>query len=154
MTITIPESSHSEFSLPKTQLQRGTTARQARLLIVTDSVERATTLRSVLDNGKLEITCLTIPADLEAVLNSGHDVAVIDAGPVHIVEILRTLRASEGCDNISVLVQASRLDLNPSLTGVLPAYRAMPCSPSELVALARRRLSATGSGQRAARKML
>lgn len=154
MTITVPESSRAEFSLPKTQLQRGTTTRQARLLIVTDSPERTATLRAVMDNGKLEITCLTMPADLESVLLNGPDVAVIDAGPTHIVEILRTLRASEGCDNISVLVQASRLDSNPSLTGVLPAYRAMPCSPAELVALARRRLSATGGGQRAARKML
>jgi len=37
---------------------------------------------------------------------------------------------------ISLLVEASRILNEPSLAGVLPRYRAMPCSRSDLVELA------------------
>ncbi len=127
--------------------------RQARLLIVTDSAERASGLRASLDTGDIEITCLTTLAEL-GLACCGHDLAVIDVGAKDIVEVLRNLRTSAGCEAISVLVEASRLASDPALTGVLPTYRAMPCSQADLIALARRRMASPGTKYRVARKML
>jgi len=53
----------------------------------------------------------------------------------------QALRESPAHSEITVLVEASRIATEPSLAGVLPHYRAMPCSHSELVTLARRRLA-------------
>ncbi|HZS09917.1 MAG TPA: hypothetical protein VFD58_34135 [Blastocatellia bacterium] len=136
------------------QPQLGSPIRRPKLLIVTDSIERAADLRASLDTGNIEVTCITPPADLGLACRCGHDLAVIDVGAADIVEVLKNLRASAGCKEISVLVAASRLASDPKLTGVLPAYRAMPCSQSDLITLARRRLASTGRNYRAARKML
>src|SRR5581483_9863367 len=83
----------------------------------------------------------------------GHDLAVIDVGAADIVEVLKNLRASAGCKEISVLVAASRLASDPKLTGVLPAYRAMPCSQPDLIAPARRRPVSTSRDNRATTKV-
>jgi hypothetical protein len=47
-----------------------------------------------------------------------------------------------------VLVEQSRIAAAP-LTGVLPKYRAMPCSHDELIKLARRRLTSIAGHGRA-----
>jgi CheY-like chemotaxis protein len=136
------------------QTPTGKKASGSKLLIVTDSVERAASLRALLDTGRVEVTCITSPADLGLACRCGHDLAVVDVSAAEIVEVLRSLRSSAGCENISILVQASRLASDPALTGVLPAYRAMPCSQADLIALARRRLISSGKDQRNARRML
>ncbi len=141
----------------KIRVQQPQTAKKTagpKLLIITDTVERAAGLRAMLDTGRGEVTCITSPADLGLACRCGHDLAVVDVSASDIVAVLHNLRSSAGCEAISVLVQASRLASDPSLTGVLPAYRAMPCSQADLIALARRRLSASGKNQRHARKML
>jgi DNA-binding response OmpR family regulator len=142
----------SEHRVPQPQTSKKNAG--SKLLIVTDSVERAASLRASLDTDRVEVTCITSPADLSLACRCGHDLAVVDVGASEIVEVLKGLRSSAGCETISVLVQASRLASDPSLTGVLPAYRAMPCSQADLIALARRRLTASGKNQRLARKML
>jgi hypothetical protein len=45
--------------------------------------------------------------------------------------------------DISVLVDTSRLLEDPSLAGVLPMFRAMPCNSEELVSLVRSRVTNT-----------
>lgn len=147
-----PVPARNEFRVQPTPT--GKKSSGSKLLIVTDSVERAASLRALLDTGRVEVTCITSPADLGLACRCGHDLAVVDVSAADIVEVLRSLRSSAGCESISVLVQASRLASDPALTGVLPAYRAMPCSQSDLIALARRRLTSSGKDQRTARKML
>jgi hypothetical protein len=75
--------------------------------------------------------------------NTGHDLAVVDVGPGKVIDVLQTLRNSAKHGDISVLVDTSRLLEDPSLAGVLPKFRAMPCNSEELVLLARSRVTKT-----------
>lgn len=109
-----------------------------RLLLVSDQPDNLNSLPAELGASDIEITSAKSVEDVRRACCAGHDVAVIDVGPAQLLKILKTLRASDGYKDISVLVDASRLSLEPSLAGVLPAYRAMPCSHAQLVALARR----------------
>jgi hypothetical protein len=72
---------------------------------------------------------------------------VVDVGPALLEPLLRNLRASKEHAEIPVLVEQSRIAAEP-LVGVMPKYRAMPCSHDELIRLARRRLtSIAGHGR-------
>jgi hypothetical protein len=127
--------------------------RRPQLLIFSDCPDRLTKLRMALAAGDIEITSATSPEDLSQVCRGGHDLAVIDVSPVNLVTVLDALRDSEGYAEIPLLVEASRLASDPGLAGVLPKYRAMPCSYEELVTLARRRISSTHV-RRHAKRML
>src|SRR5262249_26490663 len=74
--------------------------------------------------------------------------AVVDVGPALLEPMLGNLRASKEHSEIPVLVEQSRIAAAP-LTGVLPKYRAMPCSHDELIKLARRRLTSIAAHGRA-----
>jgi DNA-binding NtrC family response regulator len=111
---------------------------KTRLLLVSDEPDHLSQLRAQLNTGEVEITNAHSVEDVRRACRLPHDVAVVDVGPSQLVKVLKTLRASKGNNDISVLVDASRLSLEPDLAGVLPTYRAMPCSHSQLVALARR----------------
>ena len=124
-----------------------------RLLIFSDCPDRLVRLSALLASGEIEITSATSLEELRHACRGGHNLAVIDVGPAYLVSVLDALRDSEGYEEIPVLVEASRLATAPGLTGVLPKYRAMPCSHVELVTLARRRISATNI-RRNAKRML
>ncbi|MCG3163760.1 MAG: hypothetical protein JMDDDDMK_05211 [Acidobacteria bacterium] len=108
-----------------------------RFLIVCDSVDRLKRLRSPLNTGEAEITCVSSLQELDQACHSEHDLAIVDMQPAQIRGVLKTLRSSAEHAMISLLVEASRLVTEPGLAGVLPKYRAMPCSYSELLQLAR-----------------
>ena len=63
---------------------------------------------------------------------------MIDVGAARLPEVLRTLRSSVRHSRISLLVEASRRLDEQCLAGVLPKYRAMSCSRSDVVKLVRR----------------
>lgn len=111
---------------------------KTRLLLVSDEPDHLSQLRAQLNTGEVEITNAHSVEEVRRACRLPHDVAVVDVGPSQLVKVLKTLRASEGNNDISVLVDTSRLSPEPDLAGVLPTYRAMPCSHSQLVALARR----------------
>ena len=137
-------SKHQPYAAPHTR---------PRLLIFSDCPDRLVKLKAALAAGEIEISSATTPEELYRICRDGHDLAVIDVGPASLVAVLDALRDSEGYAEIPVLVEASRLATAPGLTGVLPKYRAMPCSHAELITLARRRISAT-NGRRLAKRML
>lgn len=111
---------------------------KTKLLLISDAPDHLNSLQAELDTGEIEITNAKSVEDVRKACLRKHDVAIIDVGPAQLIKVLKTLRTSEGSKDISVLVDASRLTPEPSLAGVLPAYRAMPCSHSQLIALARR----------------
>ena len=106
------------------------------LLIVTDCSDRLTGLSDLLHADGVEITGAASSEELSRACHSEHDLAVIDVGAARLPEVLRILRSSVRHSGISLLVEASRVLNEPGLTGVLPRYRAMPCSRSDLVKLA------------------
>ena len=127
--------------------------RKPRLLIVSDSEDRLRGLRASLDTDENEIISARSVEEVRRACRGGLDLAVVDVGPAALIEVLRTLRAQAGCSGISILVEANRLPAEPRLTGVLPKYRAMPCSHSDLILLARRQ-TAPDAGRREAKKIL
>jgi hypothetical protein len=97
-----------------------------RLLIITDSDERLSKLKAALNTGEVEIACA-----------ASHDLVVMDVCPANLCGLLKTLRECPGCTRSPVLVEAERLVANTEMAGMLPKYRAMPCSHTDLVALSR-----------------
>ena len=110
--------------------------KKARLLIVSDETNPSNFLQ--MKQSEVEITHATSAEEIKRACFGGHDLVVVDVAPGKVIDVLEALRGSEGCRDISVLVDTTRLAGDPSLAGVLPAYRAMPCNSAELVKLARR----------------
>lgn len=127
-------------------------ASKPRLLIVSDAPDRLNNLRIAFSEAEVEIITVT-PQGLRFACSNKHDLAVVDVGSVHLINVLKTLRVNKGHSEIPVLVDVSRITDEQVPSGVLPKYRAMPCSPSDLVALARRRLTSI-TGHWRARKLL
>jgi hypothetical protein len=145
MIVPAPASSQQQLNLQA--------PRRPRLLIVSDSPDGLARLRAALNLGEIEITSAASIEELSRACRDGQDLAVVDVSPAQLTGVLKALRADAGCAEAPVLVEASRLPPEPGLAGVLPKYRAMPCSQADLVALARRRI-APGAVRRGARKML
>lgn len=112
-----------------------------RLLIVTDSQPQADHLLVALGLNDIDITIATTPEELRHASEAEYDLVLVAVAATDLRGILATLRASQALAEIPILVEISHLALEPSLAGVLPKYRAMPCSPTELVSLARRRIA-------------
>lgn len=125
-----------------------------RVLIVTDCSDRLRSWKASMhtDGIDIEITNAGFSEELSRACRQEHDLAVIDVGAASLLEVLRTLRSSVRHSGIPLLVEASRGLNEPSLAGVLPKYRAMPCSRSDLVGLARRLL--TGDARPGNKRML
>jgi len=140
----ITHSKHQPFAAP--------TIRH-RLLIISDSSDRLSELSASLGANDIDITSATSPEELGRACREGHDLAVVDVGPAQLAGVLRDLREGLRSTEIPVLVDASRLSAEPGLAGILPKYRAMPCSHADIIRLARRRITAT-TGGRHSKKML
>ena len=119
-----------------------------RILIVSDSVERIPHLQAGFDPQEVEVAGAVFPEEWEYVSGDRHDLAVVDVGPALLEPLLGNLRASKEHSEIPVLVEQSRIAAAP-LTGVLPKFRAMPCSHDELIKLARHRLTSIAGHGRA-----
>jgi len=118
-----------------------------RILIISDSAERIPHLQTGFDSQDVEIASVVFPEEWSYVSGDRHDLAVVDVGPALLEPLLGNLRASKEHAEIPVLVEHSRIAAAP-LAGVLPRYRAMPCSHDELIRLASRRLtSISGYGR-------
>ncbi|HEX4951698.1 MAG TPA: response regulator [Blastocatellia bacterium] len=122
------------------QAQRHHVSTVPRLLIVTDSHLRAEHLLVSLKVTNVDVTVATTPAELRRATAEKHDLVVVDVEAEELQGTLAALRASAPHREVPLLVEISRITQTPSLSGVLPHYRAMPCSPTELVTLTRRRI--------------
>jgi len=116
-----------------------------RLLLVSDAQERWQRLESALGSTSVKMTKAASADEIAQVCRHDHDLAIIDVASRDLVEVLKTLRESGYNVKMAVLVENSRLTYEPSLAGILPAYRAMPCSYTELMKLAQRRLNSGAS---------
>jgi len=111
-----------------------------RVLILSESWERLTSLDLLLRNQEIQITNANYPGELDVARAGRYDLVVIDVAPAFVPDLLAELRARPEYADIPILVENSRLMTDERLAGVLPKYRAMPCNQAELVALVRRRL--------------
>jgi CheY-like chemotaxis protein len=113
-----------------------------RVLIVADSEERLCNLRSLLHASNPEITCAKTSEELRCVCCEQHDIAIVDLSSSQLQDTLGMIRANADHAMIPLLVAFDRLIKERGLDGVLPKYRAMPCSASEMATLVNSR---TGS---------
>jgi CheY-like chemotaxis protein len=117
-----------------------TSVSRKRVLIISDSVTHLSYWQAAFDSQDIEITSIIFPEEWSSLSGDRHDLAVIDVGPNLLEPLLKNIRASKELAEIHLLVEKSRIAAAP-LVGVLPKYRAMPCSQDELIRLARRRLN-------------
>ena len=136
----------------KRQGRRPVAESRPRILIISDSTERIPHLQAAFDSQEVEITCAMFPEEWGDVSGDRYDLAVIDVGPALLEPLLGNLRASREHAEIPLLVEKSRIAMAP-MSGVLPKYRAMPCSHDELIRLASRRLTSI-AGQGPAKGLL
>ena len=94
-------------------------------------------LRRSINPGDFEITCAGSLEELRAACREGHDLVVLDVSPPQLVRTLKQVRGSAAHQDSLLLVKSSHLTNDPNLVGVLPTYRAMPCSQAEMLALMR-----------------
>jgi DNA-binding NtrC family response regulator len=123
------------------------------LLLVSDSAERLRKLQSSLENAGFEVRPAGSLDELKHARYEDHDVVAIDAGPQQIEPILKLIRLSVGYAQTPVFVESTRINNDSRLAGVLPYYRAMPCTSAEMLKLLRRYTETTGQTQ-ARRSML
>ncbi len=109
-----------------------------RLLLVSDSHDRLKSLKAGFNHNEFEITTACSLEELVTACNESHDVVALDVSPEQIAPMLKQIRTSASHTAAPVLVEATRLANNLSLVGLLPEYRAMPCSRLEMLALVQR----------------
>ncbi len=124
-----------------------------RVLVVADSEERLKATRAIFNSAEAEIAVARTSEELQQACLAPHEMAVIDLEPAELEAALQTLRASELQANIPLLVSVACLFGEMNLAGLLPKYRAMPCSPAEIATLVHRR-SQSLSGMDSKRLML
>ena len=115
---------------------RSVPAPKARLLLVADSAERLKKLNAELRNSAFEVSCAGSLEELQAACRSQHDLVALDLDATRIKAALYCLRANVLHTNVPLLVESARLSNDQGLAGVLPVFRAMPCSRNELLLLA------------------
>ena len=105
-------------------------------MLISDSSERLAGLRILLGKGVIEIASTPaleeLPRELNGLAAGECDLVVVDVAPSRLAEVLKKLRTNSQTGEVPLLVEASGLSTAAYLWGVLPAYRAMPCSMSEL----------------------
>lgn len=108
-----------------------------RLLLVSDNAEGVGLLRHSINPLDFEIACAASLDELRAACGEGHDLVALNISAAQIAPTLRLLRASDAHKDALLLVESTRLNNDPNLIGVLPTYRAMPCSQGEMLTLIR-----------------
>jgi CheY-like chemotaxis protein len=109
------------------------------VLLISDDATRLQTLHRALSGMGVELTTVGNPDKLLHVWCRGQDLVVIDVSSERLLPVLRTLRSCRECQDVSIFVDISRLGADPPPAGLLPTYRAFPCSFDQIVTLARHR---------------
>jgi DNA-binding response OmpR family regulator len=109
-----------------------------RLLLVSDDYDRLKSLEAGLNHNEFDITSVCSLEELVTACDDCHDMVALDVSPEQLAPVLKQIRASVSHMTVPVLVEATRLTNDFSLAGLLPEYRAMPCSRMEMLALVQR----------------
>jgi DNA-binding response OmpR family regulator len=109
-----------------------------RLLLFSDDYDRLKLLEACLNHNEFDITTVGSLEELVIACDDCHDIVALDVSPEQIAPVLKQIRASVSHMTVPVLVEATRLSNDFSLAGLLPEYRAMPCSRMEMLALVQR----------------
>lgn len=120
-----------------------------RVLIVSDAAERIPRLQSAFQPHDVEVTSVVYPEEWSYAGGGHYDLALVDVGPELLEPLLKTIRTNNGQAEITVLAEVGRVIAAPCVSGVMPEYRAMPCSHDEVMLLVRRRITSITSREQA-----
>jgi DNA-binding response OmpR family regulator len=109
-----------------------------RLLLVSDSYDRLKSLEAGINHNDFDITMVCSLEELATACGDRHDLVALDVSSEQIAPMLKQIRTSASHMTVPVLVEATRLTNDQSIAGLLPEYRAMPCSRMEMMALVQR----------------
>lgn len=113
--------------------------RPLQMLLISDDAAKLQNLHRALSGIGVEIISVGNPDELSLAWCRGHDLVVIDVSSERLLPVLRTLRNCRECQDVSIFVDVSKLGADPPPAGLLPTYRAFPCSFEQIVTLARHR---------------
>lgn len=125
------------MSSPDETSQPGFT--RCRVLVITDVLGERQPLCVALARIGVEITCVGNPDRLTYTWCHDQHLVVVDIHRDKLEAVLQTVRSCQGCREISILVEASRMEPDPP-AGLLPAYRAFACSFEQIVTLVQHRV--------------
>jgi DNA-binding response OmpR family regulator len=106
-----------------------------RLLLISDSDERLQTLKHGIKSENFEIMCISSLDGVHKACRKAYDLVALNVNPGQISGVLELIRMRADLKQIPVLVEFAGINDDLNLAGVLPHYRAMPCSHSELIKL-------------------
>jgi len=124
------------------------------LMIVGSSPERMRRLRAALGDAGAKITWRMSTEEILRELDSSYEVVIVDVDPERLTDALRAVRERTDRAVVLVLVECGGLNAAANLAGVLPSYRAMACSYSELVKLVHWRFTQSVSPHQSLRRVL
>ncbi|MFN0107757.1 MAG: hypothetical protein ACKVZH_02805 [Blastocatellia bacterium] len=105
---------------------------KSKLLLVADSPERLKQMKTGISASDFEITGACSVDELRVACRGHHDLALFDVEAMQVKPMLATLRGSAGHKTVMTLVESSRLSEDHTLAGLLPTFRAMPCTQVQM----------------------
>ena len=102
------------------------------VLVISDESARINTLQSVLRLDEVEVDSATTLDEVKTQCEVPHDLALVDVPANQLAQVLDQLRRSPSTREIPVLVNVERTAYEIGLAGVLPRFRAMPCTTLEM----------------------
>src|SRR5262245_64598400 len=124
------------------------------LIVVGSCTERMQRLRAALGDAGAKITWRASTEEIIRGLDSSYEVVIVDVEPERLADMLRAVRERTDRAVVLVLVECGSLNAAADLAGVLPSYRAMACSYSELVKLGQWRFTRSISAHHSLRRVL
>lgn len=124
------------------------------LMVVGSSTERMRRLQAALGAAGAKIAWRASTEEIMLALDSSYEVIIIDVEPERLTDTLRSVRERADRAVVLVLVECGGLNAIADLAGVLPSYRAMACSYSELVKLVHWRFTRSFSPHQSLRRIL
>jgi DNA-binding NtrC family response regulator len=146
-------SSQSAVTQPATIADAGE-APDHSLMVVGSSPERMRRLRAALDDPGAKIAWRASADEIMLALDSSYEVVIVDVEPGQLADMLRVVRERTDRAVVLVLVECGSLNAAAELAGVLPTYRAMACSYSEMVKLVHWRFAQSFSPHKSRRRIL
>lgn len=126
-------SSQTEIKAPKLS--------EKHLLFICESSDQFKRFDSQLNLDQINVTVATSFEDFDKICEETHDLVILDLQSEKLITALSMLRKSPQHIDVPILVNRTTSIVDRSMAGILPLYRAMPGSLSEIVLLAHRSLN-------------
>jgi len=129
----LDKASSARRNVPETKLPR--------LLLISESPHASSEFRRSIKDGSADMTTVFDLGNLPDALASPHDIAIVQVSTSSIQLVLEQIRRSIIHVDIPILVDRTQLNFTGELAGIMPRFRAMPCTPAELISLTQRRIA-------------